>query len=130
MNSRDKLIESLRPEINYRSDLASNNAIADFQNETLRPILKFQNELYLSAFLEQAERKKIVINFNDVIDLNAKVKTHLSKDHGFKAYLTGMTIALFTQEEFDFYLKNQRDVNKRIASMLTERLIDQLSNLK
>ena len=50
MNSRDTYLQSIRPIIS--SALVKDNMSEDerFQNKTLRPIIKLQNDLFLAVF--------------------------------------------------------------------------------
>jgi hypothetical protein len=127
MTKRKELLIHLRPEVSYDESLEQTNVVGQFQNEVLRPVLKFQNSVLVAAFIENANRRKVKLEKLSVDELRDFVQSTLTRDQAFKGYLIGMIIGLFTVEEFDFYLQNQRDVNKRIASMLRERLVDQLS---
>ena len=46
-----------------------------------------------------------------------------------KQLLTGITIALFTEEEMTFYHENKKEVVKRTITILLERVCSQLQNL-
>ena len=52
MNDRPNDLLRIRPEIKKTMEFASMSAEERFQNETLRPILKLQNPLFLAVFLQ------------------------------------------------------------------------------
>jgi hypothetical protein len=90
-----------------------------FQNEVLRPILKLQNDLFIASFKNYSKYNKILI-----LKLQRKVSNHRkcdSKDSKYRNTLKGM-VGLFTIEEYSFYIKNSSNLNKRMMTMLIERL--------
>jgi hypothetical protein len=125
MNSRETFIIEFRGqslgEINHQS---SEEEV--FQNKTLRPILKLQNELILLAFQSYLDQNKILFNS---FSLDKKIKTIesiLLKDSQFRNLLKGFVLGLFTLEEYNLYSKNKSELNKRIRTMLIERIQSQL----
>jgi len=124
MNRADK-IKECRPHIDSK-ELKNTNDEEKFQNQVLRPILKFQNELFIKLFLSNCKTYKI--NFTA---FNSKEK-HDYIDHIFKknlkirASFIGTVIAFLTLEEFEKYSINKNLFNKRIIQMLTERLKNQM----
>ncbi len=97
-----------------------------FQNSTLRPVLKLQNDLIIAVFQSYLNQNKIP--FND-FSLDKKMKTievAILKDISFQNMLKGIVVGLFTVNEFSLYSNNTSGFNKRIRSMLIERLQSQL----
>ena len=96
-----------------------------FQNETLRPILKFQNPLLLAVFHDYIEKRKGVfytLNSEQKLDY---IERSLSKDHAFRNLLVGMIVGHFTLEEYPVYKTSTSALNKRMMTMAIERLKDQ-----
>jgi hypothetical protein len=124
MESRDSKITSIRPQI--ESDKNITLALEKFQNESLRPILKFQNELILLVFQQTLLEFKIDFeNFSSTKKL-AKITEILKENLQVKQFYMGLIVAFFTKIEFEFYTDNKKEVNKRIVSMLIERIASQL----
>lgn len=101
-------------------------AIEKFQNETLRPVLKLQNEVYLSVFENYAVKLK-----SDFQTLSTEkkwifIEQSIQKDIALKNILIGITIGMFTNEELEVYLLETKAYNKRILTMLIERLRNQI----
>ncbi len=97
-----------------------------FQNQTLRPILKLQNDLFVLVFKNHISKHK-----NDFYTLAVDKKLQfienaIQKDIKFRNALKGMVIALFTIDEYDLYIKNSSALNKRMMNMLIERLKSQV----
>ena len=101
-------------------------AIEKFQNETLRPVLKLQNEVYLSVFENYA------INLNsDFKTLSTEkkwkfIEQSIQNNVSLKNIFIGITIGMFTDEELEVYLLETKTYNKRILTMLIERLRNQI----
>ncbi|MEY4964307.1 MAG: hypothetical protein RLZZ323_1626 [Bacteroidota bacterium] len=97
-----------------------------FQNETLRPILKLQNELLIKSFQLYLNQNKIDFS-NYSIDKKIKtIELAIIKDIQFQNLVKGMVLGLFTLDEYSKYSSNTSGFNKRIRSMLIERLQSQL----
>lgn len=122
MVNRDEYLIPLRPHLKNLV-LENTGSIEVFQNEVLRPILKFQNDLILEIFK------------NDLLFLNGFNQTplenrlnycqeYIRKNNALKMLLVGIVIALLTVKELEFYLANQKDLNKRISNMAAQRYYD------
>ena len=95
-----------------------------FQNKTLRPILKLQNDLFIRSFINYVNKQK-----NQFYTLSKEkkllyIENAIHKDIKFRNALKGMIIALFTIEEFNQYIQNSSSLNKRMMNLLIERLKD------
>ena len=122
------LIKELRGEaIGTISSQSSSEEV--FQNQVLRPILKLQNELILAVFVNYIDKNK-----RDFYSLSVEKKIHsiensIQKDSKLKNILKGIIISFFTLDEFQMYSQNSSNTNKRMISMLIERLKSQIQLL-
>lgn len=121
MESRDHKIIAIRGEV-LGTLTPQSSAEEIFQNQTLRPILKFQNDLFLQVFINYAVKQK-----NVFFDLSPEkkivyIENVLQKDIKLRNLLKGMIIALFTTKEYSEYIKNSSNLNKRMMNLLIERL--------
>jgi hypothetical protein len=112
--------------------LISENSSAEekFQNQTLRPILKFQNDLFLEVFKNYATKQKSVF-----FTLNPEKKMHyienvIQRDIKFRNSLKGIIIGLFTVSEYKEYIQNSSNLNKRMMNLLVERFKSQVQLLE
>ena len=97
-----------------------------FQNETLRPIIKFQNPLFIEAF-----KNYIIKHKNSFCELSIEkridyIENAIQKDIKFRNSLKGMVMGQFTVEEYTTYIQNSSALNKRMMNMVVERLKDQV----
>ena len=127
---RDRNIVLLRPKVNnINKNISFKNDIEKFQNIVLRPILKFQNDLLLELFIFEFERTKTKF---DLINNQQKIKliiNNLKYNNRLKQILLGTIIGMFSKKDIAFYKTNYSKINKRIFSMLNDRLLDQLIKL-
>ena len=96
-----------------------------FQNETLRPILKLQNDLLLIVFQNYLTKNKV--NFQQ-FTLEKKlnfIENAIQKDIKFRNSLKGIVIGLFTIEEYHRYIGNSSALNKRMMNLIIERIKSQ-----
>jgi hypothetical protein len=96
-----------------------------FQNQTLRPILKLQNELYISLFINYTIRQNADFNTLTTAKKNIFIEQSLQKDFVLKNTFIGITIGMFTLKEMEIYNSETKLFNKRIITMLIERLKSQ-----
>lgn len=129
MSQRDQFIKEFRGET---IGTTSNQSTSDelFQNEVLRPILKLQNDLFIASFLNNMTKNKIDFNSFSIEKKMTMIDNSIQKDIKFRNALKGMIIGLFTIEEFSIYIQNSSSLNKRMMSMLIERLKSQLQLLE
>ena len=128
MISRDEFISQFRGNSLGRIDIQSSGE-EEFQNKTLRPILKLQNELILQIFNNYLTQNKI--HFSD-LSIDKKMNTienTIAKDSSLQNTYKGIIIAFFTIDEYQLYSTFSSGINKRIRSMLIERIQSQLQLL-
>lgn len=97
-----------------------------FQNKTLRPILKFQNDLFIEVFINYAVKQKGVFFTLSPEKKMAYIENTIQRDIKLRNSLKGMVIGLFTTDEYVEYIKNSSNLNKRMMNMLIERLKSQV----
>jgi hypothetical protein len=117
---REENLISIRPVLNIET--AESSVIEQFQNVTLRPILKFQHDLYVAMFRNYIEKRK-----NTFIDLSkgqrlAYILTSIKDDFKLKNRLLGVTIGHFTVAEFAIFSENEAELTRRFTALLVQRL--------
>ena len=126
MNDRPNDLLNIRPEIKKTIAFESMTSDERFQNETLRPILKLQNPLFLSVFTNYIEKRKGVFYDLSLEKKITYIENSLIKDQKFRSSLKGLIIGHFTVVEYQKYSLNSSSLNKRIINMLIQRLQDQV----
>ncbi|MEL0241092.1 MAG: glyoxalase [Flavobacteriaceae bacterium] len=92
----------------------------------LRPILKLQNDLFISVFKNYIKKHKNVFYELSIEKKQRYVEHAIQKDIKFRNSLKGMIIGMFTVEEYETYTLNSSALNKRMMNLLIVRLKDQL----
>lgn len=126
MNDRSHSLKQIRPEITSARLHSNMSPDERFQNETLRPIIKFQNDLLLASF-----QNYIVKTKNTFYELRLEkrmdyIANALQKDIKYRNSVKGIIMGQFTVEEYENYIQNSSALNKRIINMVIKRLQDQI----
>ena len=129
MKTKDEALLELRKSA---TGIISEDSSAEerFQNQTLRPILKVQNELLLEVFINYAKVQKGVFFELSLSKKQLYIENALQKDLKFSNSLKGMIIGLFTIAEYKEYSLNNSNINKRIGNLLMERFKSQMQLLE
>ena len=120
MNRAHK-IKACRPHITLKKSKKTSDE-EQFQNQVLRPILKFQNELFIKLFLSNCKTYKINYTEFNTEEKHDYIDHIFKKDFKLRAIFIGTVVALFTIEEFEKYSVKKQLYNKRVIQMLSERL--------
>lgn len=100
-----------------------------FQTLTLRPILKHQNDLLLGLFKNHIAKSKVMYYSLSPENKVLFIENSLQKNIVLKNKLIGVTLGMLTIEELAVYRANTNLYNKRIMSLLIERIRNQISLL-
>ena len=126
MNDRSQKLLQIRPEIPSAKILPNMSDEERFQNETLRPIIKLQNDLLLASFQNYIVKGKNSFYSLTIENRLNYITNAIQKDIKFRNSLKGMVIGQFTFEEYTEYIKNSSALNKRMMNMVIKRLQDQI----
>ena len=129
MSTRDLNLKSIR--IDSISEAVNSEMSSDeyFQNTVLRPIIKFQNDLLIAAFLNFCNTYKNVFFELSVENKISYIENAVIKDSAFRNTLKDMIVGLFTVDEYTVYSSNASALNKRIIGIVKERLISHVQLL-
>jgi len=126
MKTRSKLLTEIRPQILGARVTTLTSFEESFQNKTLRPIAKLQNDLLLEIFKDYiVKRKNIFHSLSHQKQLDY-IEHAVKHDTKLRNIIKGVFIGLFSFEEFVDYQSESRALNKRITNLTIERLKDQL----
>ena len=126
METRTKSLLSIRPSLDHIKNTDDPASEAYFQNEVLRPILKFQNYLFVQVLKNYFLKHK-----NSFYSLSLEkrllyIENALQKDIKFRNVLKGIIIGQFTLEEYHSYRSKSAALNKRMMQMLIQRYQSQI----
>lgn len=129
IKNRDNELTSLRPSIEVNLEENPENSPGHFQNVTLRPILKLQNELLLQMFKHYLEKLKgSFFQLAPAKQLDF-IANSIRSDLRLRNLLTGVIIGHFTKNEWDVFATQEQEITRRIADLLIQRLKDQVDKL-
>ena len=130
MKKRSENLLDIRPQI--ISARVNTNMRDDeiFQNKTLRPIIKLQNDLFIAVFKNYITKHKNVFYDLSLPKQLDYIENAIHKDMKFRNSLKGMVIGQFTIEEYEVYIKNSSALNKRMMAIVKERLISHIQVFK
>jgi len=123
---RDSKVVDLRPNIDSIKTELMKSLQERFQNEVLRPIIKFQHELILDIFKAYLKSKKIQFDLISIKNQALKITTIFQKDRALTMQMQSIIIAYFTTEEYEKYTLMKSAINKRIVQIIKERIINTL----
>lgn len=126
MNDRSDDLLRLRPEIPSARISPNMSDEERFQNQTLRPIIKFQNALLMAAFRNYVTKHKNSFFELELAKRMEFIENAIQKDIKFRNSLKGMIIGQFAVEEYLVYITNSSSLNKRMMNMVINRLKDQI----
>lgn len=126
MESRSKLLTEIRPEILGARVTRLTSFEESFQNRTLRPIAKLQNDLLLEIFKDYIVKRKNIFHTLSQQKQLDYIEHAVKHDAKLRNIIKGVFIGLFSYEEFMDYQTESRALNKRITNLTIERLKDQL----
>ncbi|NNC44829.1 MAG: glyoxalase [Winogradskyella sp.] len=126
MTSRSPYLLGIRPHIESAKIYDTMSDEESFQNKTLRPIIKLQNDLIVAVFTNYiVKHKNVFYELSQQRQLDY-IENAIHKDMKFRNSVKGMIIGQFTVEEFVLYTKNSSALNKRIMNIVKERLVSNL----
>ena len=96
---------SIRPVLNLDSKSVDEN----FQNRTLRPILKLQHSIILQVFTHFAHQQKTHIALLTSEKLELYVRSVTRKNTVLRNQLLGLIIGQFTEDEFETFALNDAE---------------------
>ena len=124
-NARDTFLNQFRGQT-IGSVTDESTTEESFQNKVLRPILKLQNDLFVALLINYIDKNTPGF-YSKTIDVKLTlIENAIQKDIQFRNVMKGIIIGLFTAGEYVIYAKNSSNINKRMMSMLAERLKSQV----
>jgi hypothetical protein len=116
----DSNLKALRPKI--ETEDITTTEIEKFQNQVLRPILKFQHSLLEIEVENNPLIEKLLMKELSSIKKRLLIKGIISKPE-LKNQLLGQITGLLTNSEYQFYFSKKKEIDKRIFSMLMDRIL-------
>jgi hypothetical protein len=122
MNRTEDLLK-LRPKIKTIQQDLNTSETEQYQNNTLRPILKFQHDILLGLFRTSLTKNKARFTELNREEKEEKLNQIFQKDLSFKNQSIGAVIGILTLEEYEVYTSDMAAYNRRIVTMLKQRIM-------
>ena len=130
MNHRENELPRLRPEIPSARVSENMSSEERFQNKTLRPVIKLQNELLVEVFRNYIQKHKNSFYSYSVDKKLNFIENAIQRDIKFRNSLKGIIIGQFTVEEYLLYIENSSALNKRMMNIVKERMFSNIQLLE
>ena len=117
---RNQELLSLRPKLSL-PDMET-GMIEQFQNATLRPILKYQHDLLVLLFKNYVIKRKNVFDKLTPLKRLDYIQQVVKTDVALKNRLAGLVIGHFTNEEYIFFSENEPELLRRLTDLIVQRL--------
>jgi hypothetical protein len=122
MNRNEELLK-LRPKIKTIINGLKTSSTEQFQNNTLRPILKFQHDILLRLYHTCLAKNKSLFDGLTAEEQEAKINQLFQKDLRFKNQSLGAIVGMLTAEEYAIYAEDTSSFDRRIVTMLKQRIM-------
>lgn len=119
---RETTVIQLRPKIETIAETAESSVLEYFQNKTLRPILKLQNQALVIAFKGLNTGKRVDYSRMAEVQKRVWIRNILSKDAIARNVIMGMVLGMMTPDELGFFFDHEKECRTRIMDMVAERL--------
>ncbi|MFT4568850.1 MAG: hypothetical protein ACI9FN_003819 [Saprospiraceae bacterium] len=116
--------QSIRPTIESIDVSAAVNPQEVFQNQVLRPIFKLQHDIIIFVVAHAIIRKGNKYAEIHVSEKETYLTNTLLRDAALFNQLKGIIVGMMTIEEMRSYKSDERNLNKRITSLLKKRILD------
>ncbi len=95
-----------------------------FQNEILRPILKYQNTGLCRLTLSYCYQMNPAFSSLSGTKKRKMLNDLLSGNQALRNQLTGMIISFLDASDWEFYELQQKDIHKRMIQMIAVRVLE------
>jgi hypothetical protein len=119
MRTEQELL-NLRP--NIATAPTTSSPEEGFQNEVLRPILKYQHDLLLKVMLGQKNYQRGLSSVNGQKEQLDYTRHYIQQNKTLRHIFIGIVLGIMTEKELYFYFNFQKVLNKRILDMIAVRL--------
>ena len=117
----DAALLALRPVIATETTDAP-GTVGAFLHTTLRPVLKFQNDLLMAVVADFVRDHHITLR---PTDQHHQLTELLGRNIKLRYTVLGLITGLFTAEELAFYRLHRAELNRRLLEMAQRRVLDQ-----
>ncbi len=116
---RDDQLVAMRPHVDTAEGALPLEA---FQNDTLRPVIKMQNEVILEAWHRYVlEQKGRFYKLNRPEQEQYIIHAYQT-NRAFRAFNLGIVCGVLTKVEWERFRENEKELSKRIYALIAQRV--------
>jgi len=116
--NEDQLL-ALRPQVDTASGALPVEA---FQNDVLRPVIKMQHLVLLSAWHRYVASQKGKFYKLNRPDQEAYIRHAFQTNRAFRAFNLGIVCGVLTKVEWDTFRSSEKELSKRIFNLILQRI--------
>lgn len=109
------------------NDLAVSTA-EQFQNETIRQVIKMQHDVFIFLLQMNFKEKKHTYFILSDEKKESYIKGIFTNDNKLRANIVGVVIGSLNAEEREVYSEMRKEIDKRILQMVLERILTNQSD--
>ncbi|CCH53652.1 hypothetical protein BN8_02764 [Fibrisoma limi BUZ 3] len=109
-----------RPVVDTRPTAVS--VAEQFQNQTLRPVLKLLDAGLMTYWLHHLPKRKTPFERFTKPEKLAHIERAIRDDTKLRLTLVGMVLGQFTPEEWAIFTANESELTRRLLTLLIQRL--------
>ena len=117
---------SLRPDIPNLHSRPDQSGEEQFQQVVLRPLLKLHNDRFVVLFRHYLHQRKQQWDKKSHKARLAYIEHALKTDQRLQERLLGLLLGWLTDEEVERYFTMEKEINRRLRTLLIQRLQDQM----
>ena len=119
---RDKQLVDLRTSLALPQ---AESVVEQFQNNTLRPVLKFQHDVLVASWHKYAEEQKSTFYKLNRPDQLTYLRAAIQTNRAYRNFVLGLVCGVFTKVEWQAFRQNEKELTRRIMTLLVERLLSE-----
>jgi hypothetical protein len=126
----DAALLALRPAISGQpAAIPTPAAVADFQQQVLRPVLKLQHSVLLATVADFARDYRLPLATVAPTEATRLLTELLGRNVRLRATLAGLAVGLLTQSELAFYRQHRPELTRRLLDLAEQRVLSSLPEL-
>jgi hypothetical protein len=128
--SPEAALLALRPAIaGQPAAIPTPDTVADFQQQVLRPILKFQHATLLTTVADFARDYRLPLATAAPTEANRLLAELLARNARLRATVVGLAVGLLTPPELAFFRRHRPELTRRLLDLAEQRVLSSLPEL-
>jgi hypothetical protein len=128
--SPEAALLALRPAIaGQPAAIPTPDSVADFQQQVLRPVLKFQHATLLATVADFARDYRLPLATAAPTEASRLLTELLARNARLRATVAGLAVGLLTPPELAFFRQHRPELTRRLLDLAEQRVLSSLPEL-